>query len=152
MPKRSHSERHTDSSSSSSSVTLQQILDDPDCNPAFQESYVCDCVGDMRCKDCCLQKPKPRVVTPFSRRVYALTKRIPRGNVSTYGRLSTALHGDARKSRAVGNALRHNPFAPLVPCHRVIKGKVGEVEDRCPYHAHSLSHHPIHSLLRQQET
>lgn len=60
-----------------------------------------------------------RALTTFSRRVLSLCKLIPRSNVCTYKQLATAL-GDKNYVRAVGNALRHNPYAPLVPCHRVI--------------------------------
>lgn len=46
------------------------------------------------------------------------------GYFSTYGSVSRALNSSPR---AVGGALRHNPFAPIVPCHRVIRsdGKIG---------------------------
>ena len=54
----------------------------------------------------------------FSQRVWALTARIPRGRVATYGQLAQAL--GSRGARAVGNALRCNPHAPAVPCHRVV--------------------------------
>jgi methylated-DNA-[protein]-cysteine S-methyltransferase len=56
--------------------------------------------------------------TPFQQRVYDTVCRIPRGKVSTY-RL-VARHIGCASSRAVGQALRCNPFAPGVPCHRVI--------------------------------
>lgn len=59
-------------------------------------------------------------LTPFMRRVYAWTKRIPKGQVSTYGDIAKAM-GDPQCSRAVGSALKKNPFAPMVPCHRVLK-------------------------------
>ncbi len=55
----------------------------------------------------------------FSQRVLALTARIPRGRVTTYGTIAKAL-GNPRASRAVGQALHFNPFAPAVPCHRVV--------------------------------
>lgn len=61
----------------------------------------------------------PRALTEFQRRVYALTKRIPAGRVSTYKHVAASL-SCPRAYRAVGNALRHNPFAPHVPCHRVL--------------------------------
>lgn len=54
----------------------------------------------------------------FSERVWALTARIPAGRVATYGDLAASLN--TRASRAVGNALRRNPHAPRVPCHRVV--------------------------------
>lgn len=56
--------------------------------------------------------------TPFQQRVYAALRRIPRGRVTTYGLL--ARHLGCRSAQAVGQALRRNPFAPEVPCHRVI--------------------------------
>lgn len=57
-------------------------------------------------------------VTPFERRVYEfLTKRIKRGNVITYGELAKAL---GTSPRAIGGAMRRNPYPPVVPCHRVV--------------------------------
>ncbi len=58
-------------------------------------------------------------ITEFQRRVYAATKRIPRGKVTTYKHLARAI--GCRSSQAVGQALKVNPFAPEVPCHRVIR-------------------------------
>ena len=43
---------------------------------------------------------------------------MPAGRVTTYGLL--ARHLKCRSAQAVGQALRRNPFAPEVPCHRVI--------------------------------
>ena len=62
---------------------------------------------------------KERKPTSFEEKVYDLLKRIPRGKVTTYGALAEALGIAA--PRAVGQALRRNPFAPEVPCHRVIR-------------------------------
>lgn len=58
-------------------------------------------------------------VTPFRTRVYEALRLIPRGRVTTYKELARYL--DCGSSQAIGQALRHNPFAPEVPCHRVIK-------------------------------
>jgi methylated-DNA-[protein]-cysteine S-methyltransferase len=55
--------------------------------------------------------------TPFQRRVYAACAQIPKGRVTTYQALATFL---ASHPRAVGQALKKNPYAPAVPCHRVI--------------------------------
>ncbi|KAK4108698.1 methylated-DNA--cysteine S-met [Canariomyces notabilis] len=55
--------------------------------------------------------------TPFERSVWALTCQIPPGSFSTYAILAARLKSSPR---AVGNALRRNPFAPAVPCHRVV--------------------------------
>jgi len=57
-------------------------------------------------------------VSPFAARVYAALKRIPRGRVITYAALARRV--GCRSPRAVGQALRANPLAPAVPCHRVI--------------------------------
>jgi O-6-methylguanine DNA methyltransferase len=59
-------------------------------------------------------------ISAFARRVYDATARIPRGKVSTYSEIAKAI-GKPRAARAVGNALNKNPFAPRVPCHRVVK-------------------------------
>jgi O-6-methylguanine DNA methyltransferase len=50
---------------------------------------------------------------------------IPRGKVTTYGLIARKLKTKAY--RAVGNACRNNPYAPRVPCHRVVKsdGTIG---------------------------
>jgi len=56
--------------------------------------------------------------TPFQQRVYDALGRIPKGKVTTYALL--ARHVRCGSARAVGQALRRNPFAPKVPCHRVI--------------------------------
>src|SRR5580658_3747081 len=60
----------------------------------------------------------------FNEKVWALTSRIPAGRVTTYGDLAHKLH--TRAYRAVGNALNRNPYAPAVPCHRVV-GVAGEL-------------------------
>jgi O-6-methylguanine DNA methyltransferase len=57
---------------------------------------------------------------PFYRKVWKIVSKIPRGKVLTYGEVAK-LAGKPGGSRAVGNALGANPFAPIVPCHRVIR-------------------------------
>ncbi len=54
----------------------------------------------------------------FNERCYTLLKKVPKGKVTTYKALAHALHTKAY--RAVGNAMNKNPYAPEVPCHRVI--------------------------------
>jgi methylated-DNA-[protein]-cysteine S-methyltransferase len=56
-------------------------------------------------------------VTEFQDKVYNLVKQIPEGRVTTYACLARELN---TSPRAVGNALRNNPFAPTIPCHRCI--------------------------------
>ncbi|HZP19441.1 MAG TPA: methylated-DNA--[protein]-cysteine S-methyltransferase [Bauldia sp.] len=55
----------------------------------------------------------------FERRVYTIARTIPRGRTSTYGAIAAEI-GDASLARSVGNALGRNPFAIVVPCHRVL--------------------------------
>ena len=61
----------------------------------------------------------------FNQKVYKLCQKIPKGKISTYKEIAKKLNSKAY--RAVGNALNNNPYAPKVPCHRVIKtnGEVG---------------------------
>jgi methylated-DNA-[protein]-cysteine S-methyltransferase len=58
-------------------------------------------------------------VPDFNRRVYEITRGIPPGRTLTYGEVAARL-GEPGAARAVGQALGHNPFAPVVPCHRVL--------------------------------
>ena len=55
----------------------------------------------------------------FTEKVYAAVKRIPKGKVATYGYIAQ-LAGNLRAARAVGMCMKHNPYAPVVPCHRVV--------------------------------
>lgn len=65
-------------------------------------------------------------VPPFHALVYAAAREIPLGETVTYGALARRI-GAAQASRAVGQALGRNPFAIIVPCHRVVSagGKLG---------------------------
>lgn len=56
-------------------------------------------------------------LTPYRRRVYRVLLSVPKGQWTTYSALAQYLGSSAR---AVGNAMRTNPFAPEVPCHRVL--------------------------------
>ena len=57
-------------------------------------------------------------ITPFQRRVYLELLNVPTGSTITYGELARRV--GCRSAQAVGQALKRNPFAPEVPCHRVI--------------------------------
>lgn len=57
-------------------------------------------------------------ISVFQRKVYDATRLIPRGEVITYGELARRI--GCKSAQAVGQALRRNPFAPEVPCHRVV--------------------------------
>lgn len=58
-------------------------------------------------------------LSAFHQRVYERTRAIPPGQVLTYGELAVEL-GDRNLARAIGQAMGANPFAPVVPCHRVL--------------------------------
>lgn len=65
--------------------------------------------------------------TPFQEKIYSLLKNVPKGSVTTYKEIGKALEKDGNVYRAIGQALSKNPYAPEVPCHRVVKsdGTVG---------------------------
>ncbi len=55
----------------------------------------------------------------FTQKAWAMVVRVPAGRVTTYGDVAASL-GSPRGARAVGAAMHVNPFAPAVPCHRVV--------------------------------
>lgn len=57
-------------------------------------------------------------LTPLRLRTYELLRSVPIGRVTTYKALAQAL--GTKAYRAIGQAMRHNPYAPDVPCHRVV--------------------------------
>ena len=60
------------------------------------------------------------MATIFQKAVWEATRRVPKGKVTTYAAIAKLI-GRPRAVRAVGNALNKNPYAPQVPCHRVVK-------------------------------
>lgn len=63
--------------------------------------------------------PVQPIGAPFQLQVWQALLAIPPGQVSTYGRIASAL-GRPTAARAVGAAVGANPLAWLIPCHRVI--------------------------------
>ena len=61
----------------------------------------------------------------FSEKAYKLLGKVPKSKVTTYKELANALNTTAY--RAIGQAMRCNPYAPRIPCHRVVlsSGKIG---------------------------
>ena len=55
----------------------------------------------------------------FQQKVWAVCARVPKGQVTTYGQIARKLRRPGA-ARAVGGALHRNPYAPQVPCHRVV--------------------------------
>jgi O-6-methylguanine DNA methyltransferase len=60
----------------------------------------------------------------FQKKVLLAVHRIPRGRVSTYGRIARSAEVPTG-ARAVGGALSRNPFPIIIPCHRVIRSDGG---------------------------
>ncbi len=65
------------------------------------------------------------MATVFQKKVWEAIARIPEGQVTTYGLIAQYL--GTRAIRAVGTAVGKNPYAPDIPCHRVVRadGKIG---------------------------
>lgn len=61
----------------------------------------------------------------FAEQIYQVLKQVPRGKVTTYAALARLINSKAY--RAVGMVLSKNPYAPVVPCHRVVRsdGTIG---------------------------
>lgn len=64
--------------------------------------------------------------TPFQHKVWRAIQTIPRGEVRTYQWIAEKI-GKPNAARAVGQACKANPYAPIIPCHRVVAshGKIG---------------------------
>ena len=64
--------------------------------------------------------------TKFQVKVWKYLLKIPKGQVKTYKQIAIAIKNPS-SARAIGNAVAKNPYAPMIPCHRVIKsnGKLG---------------------------
>jgi len=62
-----------------------------------------------------------KMVTKFENKVYEICNKVPKGKVTTYKAIADKMKSKAY--RAVGQALNKNPFAPKVPCHRVVNSK-----------------------------
>ena len=58
--------------------------------------------------------------TEFQLKVWSYLRKIPRGTVKTYSQVAKDI-GKPLAIRAVANAIGKNPYAPKIPCHRVIR-------------------------------
>jgi len=105
----------------------------PAAPPAFVGSAIAGIVAVLRGKSDNLSfvQLDMRNVAPFHQQVYEVTRRVPPGATVTYGDIAIRL-GVPGAARAVGRALGRNPFAIIVPCHRVLaaNGKL------CGFSAH----------------
>lgn len=59
-----------------------------------------------------------KTLTEFQRSVYLELLKVPRGSTISYGELAKRI--GCKSAQAVGQALKRNPYAPEVPCHRVV--------------------------------
>ena len=62
--------------------------------------------------------------TKFQLKVWKYLKTIPKGTVKTYKQVAIAINRP-KSVRAVANACAKNPYAPKIPCHRVIRSDGG---------------------------
>ena len=62
--------------------------------------------------------------TKFQLKVWNYLKTIPKGTVKTYKQVAIAIKSP-NSARAVANACGKNPYAPKIPCHRVIRSDGG---------------------------
>jgi len=58
--------------------------------------------------------------TKFQVKVWKYLKTIQKGKVKTYKQVAIGINRP-KAARAVANACAKNPYAPVVPCHRVIR-------------------------------
>jgi O-6-methylguanine DNA methyltransferase len=79
-------------------VSLKKIYDGEDANVSFPLAYA--------------------HLPNYTQKVLKATLQIPIGYITSYGLIAKAVGGGPR---AVGNIMASNPFAPIVPCHRVVK-------------------------------
>ncbi|KAI9443556.1 6-O-methylguanine DNA methyltransferase [Lactarius indigo] len=93
-----------------------------DCDPSLQEATdfsKCDIYYPLTSSEReAFRTEAGKRVPPHHWAVYDLIRGIPAGKVSTYKEVCSALGSGS--PRSVGGALRNNPFAPRIPCHRVI--------------------------------
>lgn len=107
--------------------TLRSLLEYVPFNIPFQYSeenfsfaeYVLDIVKDVyRGKDVAVDVSLSlEHLSKYARRIIKTVSFIPIGYVSSYGNVAKTSGGSPR---AVGHVMAHNPFAPIVPCHRVV--------------------------------
>ena len=62
--------------------------------------------------------------TKFQLKVWKYLKSIPKGTVKTYKEVAIGIK-NPKSARAVANACGKNPYAPKIPCHRVIRSDGG---------------------------
>jgi methylated-DNA-[protein]-cysteine S-methyltransferase len=100
---------------------------------AAPPATIADTIADVAClldgglRDLTAAELDMSSIPDFDRRVYEVTRTISPGTTMTYGAIASALGEEPMRARDVGQALARNPFAPIVPCHRVVAagGRLG---------------------------
>ncbi|KUI67102.1 Methylated-DNA--protein-cysteine methyltransferase [Cytospora mali] len=87
--------------------------------------------------------------TAYEKKVLSLLCQVPKGQVTTYALMSKHL---ISSPRAIGNAMRRNPFAPEVPCHRCVAtgGKLGGFKGQWPKDGEGITLDEKRMLLRKE--
>jgi methylated-DNA-[protein]-cysteine S-methyltransferase len=82
--------------------------------------------------------------SPFVRRVWKTTQRVPFGQTRSYGWIARQA-GKPRAYRAVGNALGKNPVPIVIPCHRIVRsnGSLGGFGAGLPWKKRLLVHEGV---------
>lgn len=85
-----------------------------------------------------------KTITEFQYKVYTKLLAVPKGKVTTYGDLGRAVQ--CKCAQAIGGALKRNPFAPDVPCHRVIQKSRSGRDSECLKHGKGCPACPKYQL------
>jgi methylated-DNA-[protein]-cysteine S-methyltransferase len=118
----------TSSFSPSQETTVKNILSNIPFNMPFQvfhepSTFAKNALATLKSiydgKEDAIDLPLATAHLPsYTKKVLKATSAIPLGYVASYGGIAKAVGGGPR---AVGNIMAGNPFAPIVPCHRVVK-------------------------------
>ena len=82
-------------------------------------------------------------IPAFSQRVYALVRKIPRGETCIYAEIAAALRASGAV-HSVAQAIARNPFMIIVPCHRVLEA--GNYADKISPHGGAISKRRLLSI------
>jgi O-6-methylguanine DNA methyltransferase len=107
---------------------LNNILGKLPCNVPFQVFHepIASAKTALSALKCIYDGKENKTVLPlatsrlpaYTKKVLTATSAIPLGFITSYGLIAKTVGGGPR---AVGNIMASNPFAPIVPCHRVVK-------------------------------
>jgi methylated-DNA-[protein]-cysteine S-methyltransferase len=125
---------------------LRQYPDARDLRPPLDvETAIEGIVASLRGQDADLSEVTldTRDIPAFNVRVYQFTRTIPRGETLTYGEVAARL-GAVGATHSVAQAIFHNPFMIVVPCHRVLEA--GSYPDRISPNGGAISKRRLLSI------